>query len=252
MFKQERAIESFKANVTVFNRSSMTLIGSAAVCFIVGAFDPKAKRDYAETMAELKQIVTEEGLKMAQAYKYIGLARQLVLHLVKKHPLMDGPLHDVLDARSPNVATTAIVDYLSGEEVATLDKLGGFLGGRYQRSEDAPNGRAPRTPTGDGDDAGSTASTGRNTRKAHLPVTTTPEEVTQAIEASEEIAVTVATAVFEVDTFTKLVSEINDIELIDQMSLILDERKAELAASAKVRRRGTSKRNGRSEHRVAA
>lgn len=251
MFKQERAIKNFKDTVQTFNRSSMTLIGSAAVCFIIGAFDEKNKRDYADTMADLKEIVTEEGLKMAQMYKYIGLARQLVVHLVKKFPLNDGIIHDVLDARSPGNATSVITDYLSGEEVQTLDKLGGFLGGRYQRSADAPDGRSPRTPTGDGDDAGEDTSNGRNTRN-RLTVTTTPQEVAQAIDASEEIAVTVATAVFEVDTFTKLVSEINDIELIDQMSLILDERKAELAASAKVRRRTTSKRNGRSEHRAAA
>lgn len=210
MITQSRAISHFSETVTAWNRSSMQLVSSAALCFIAGAYatDEKDRSDYTKTMATLKDLVTEKGLKTAQAYKYIGLARQLVIRLVKEHPLLDGVIHDVLDARAANSATTVLLTYLDKNKVTSLDTLGVFLGGAYQRT-------ATNTP------AGTNAGNGRggnNRVPGQVPATATSEQIVEAIVGRDD----------PLEIFRNLVDEIDDVEVIKTMQSILDDRLDEL------------------------
>lgn len=248
MITATKAVGHFRETVATFNRSSLMLLSSAAVCFITGAYSKKDKRDYSETMAELKEVVTEEGLKMAQMYKYIGLARQLVVFLVKQNPLLEGPIHDVLDAKTPKAASQVLVTFLEDEKVQSLDGVGAFLGGAYQRSANEGE-RAPRTTTAtNGTDGQSDEGTSRRKQTDHVPVTTTPEEVTSAIEASPVVAHTVADTLSDTDTFEKVVAEIDSPATISAMIAVLERRLEALVSKGKGRGRGrtaTKAVNGR-------
>lgn len=137
------AIEGFKDQAKAWHRSSIAVVASAAVCMIVGAYSPTAKVAYDNTEALLKKEVAEIGIKQAQIYKYIGLARALVSFMVLKHKI-GGPLLDVLRARDHDTAMDALVDYLTKARVRSLDSLGVMVG-KYKRTVPLPEEEAPKT-----------------------------------------------------------------------------------------------------------
>lgn len=239
MLTNQRAVAYFTDTANDFKRRSLLLVASAATCFIVGAFTKGARKDYAETMAELKEVIAEEGLAMAQMYKYIGLARQLVISLTKDTPA--GEINDVIDgvlnAKTPQAAAKEITGWMdSTGHIKSLDSLGAFLGGKYQRSASPPDGTNNGEDTdADSDDA--TANGERTTRARHIPVTATSEEIAAAIVEPVEGRDTLT-------IWTEVVTSINDAELLRSMITVAEERLDTLLEDA-LPKRGRKAQKGR-------
>lgn len=242
MLTNQRAVAYFTDTANDFKRRSLHMVASAATCFIVGAFTKGARKDYTETMAELKAVIAEEGLAMAQMYKYIGLARQLVIHLTKDTPA--GEINDVIDgvlnAKTPQAAAKEITGWMdSTGNIRSLDSLGAFLGGRYQRSATPPDGTNGEEADADGDDA--TANGERTTRARHIPVTATSEEIAAAIVEPVEGRDTLT-------IWTEVVTSINDAELLRSMITVAEERLDTLLEDA-LPKRGRKAQKGRTARR---
>lgn len=131
------AMAHFKTATAQWQGSSLLLVVSGAICLIAGLYS-QDKVDYETTILKMKAEVALRGIKEAQSYKYIGLARYLVQHLNQKFPV-GGPILDVTRAEDWESAAGAIQRYLEKAKVKTLDDLGVLLG-RYQRTPTKPRG----------------------------------------------------------------------------------------------------------------
>lgn len=142
--KESDALAHFTARAHTWHRESIAVVSSAAVCLIVGLH---ASIEYDVTIEKLKAAVAERGIKEAQIFKYVGLARALVNHISGKFKV-GGPMIDVLKADNAEAAMDVLRTYLSKQKVDSLDDLG-VLVGKYQRTaskrapKTAPRGRRP-------------------------------------------------------------------------------------------------------------
>lgn len=131
MFKTARAIQSFVAEATTWQASTLALASSAAVCFLIAGKDKKPLLEVAE---ELQKAVTETGLGRSQVYTYISRGRKLAAKLVEDNPARDniaqGVIYEVFDAKSPAIAAVAILGALDAAKVTSADRLDVYLGGQ--------------------------------------------------------------------------------------------------------------------------
>lgn len=202
MFTRERAIENYGLALESYGQARLSLVAAAAVVFISGAIAAEADQvSYADATKELRAIVKERGYEKSQAYKYLGLARQFVAHLEVKFPDKGGIIASVAAERSPAKAADVLLAYLEENEVTSLDALGAFIGGRYQRS--------PRVPTGEG--------AGEGTGGA---ITMTPEER----KAAHAVNVTKEVVAKPLDYFEKILTGITDISVLVEMKVLIDDR----------------------------
>lgn len=143
------AMLHFRSATGEWNKSSIGLVVSGALCLITGLYS-KDKTDYETTILKMKAEVAQRNIKIAQSYKYIGLSRYLVNHLASKFPVA-GPILDVTRAETWEGAAAVLTKYLEKARVRTLDDLGVMLG-RYKRSRSpAGAGNAPSlVPAQDG------------------------------------------------------------------------------------------------------
>lgn len=128
----ESALNAFHTHAKVWHKASLCVLSSAAVCLIVGTYsEPRTEHD---TMTEkLRAKVSEVGVKEAQIYRYLGLAKALVQHIAGEH-LIGGPIPDVVNSRKADEAMEIILKYLTSKGVRSLDALGVMVG-KYGRAE---------------------------------------------------------------------------------------------------------------------
>lgn len=168
------AMLRFRTATGEWNKSSIGLVVSGALCLITGLYS-RDKTDYETTILKMKAEVAQRNIKVAQSYKYIGLSRYLVTHLAAKFPVA-GPIVDVTRAETWDAAANVLQKYLEKSRVRTLDDLGVMLG-RYKRSRGpagASNG-ATLVPAQDGGNIVSMA-----TRAA-------PQAIVQRIKAQPDV-----------------------------------------------------------------
>jgi hypothetical protein len=130
---QSDALRAFATSCVAWNGAGVRLVAAGAVALIVGAYSPRNRVEYSATMEKLRKVVDERGVKQAQAYKYLGLSRELCMHLAAKYPI-GGPVADVLAATDATQASEVLVSWLANQGIKSLDGIG-LLVGRYQRSE---------------------------------------------------------------------------------------------------------------------
>ncbi len=128
-FSRETAIATFKEATATWHTASLGVVASAAVVFIAGTAEGKAP---IAIVAELEAAVKERGLKKAQVYRYLGLAKALFLELARG-PAAGATNLAILDADSPKEAVDAILAWCSNQKIVSLDRLGLRLG-VYARS----------------------------------------------------------------------------------------------------------------------
>ncbi len=141
------AVAGFKDRATAWHKSTIAVVASASVCLIVANFakDGRSRHDYDDTVERLHAAVAEKGLREAQVYRYIGIARALITHLSAKS---EGTIFDVLACDDEREAVDVILGYFAGEKVKSLDDAG-VLVGKYQRSSGArTSGSSGRSPVG--------------------------------------------------------------------------------------------------------
>lgn len=128
----ESALSAFHLQAKVWHKASLCVLSSAAVCLIVGTYaEPRIEHD---TMTEkLRAKVAEVGVKEAQIYRYLGLAKALVQHMATEH-LVGGPIPEVVSCRKAEDAMEIIMAYLATKKIRSLDALGVMVG-KYGRSE---------------------------------------------------------------------------------------------------------------------
>lgn len=128
----ESALNAFHTHAKVWHKASLCVLSSAAVCLIVGTYsEPRTEHD---TMTEkLRAKVSEVGVKEAQIYRYLGLAKALVQHIAGEH-LIGGPIPEVVGCRKPDEAMEIVLKYLTSKGVRSLDALGVMVG-KYGRAE---------------------------------------------------------------------------------------------------------------------
>lgn len=145
MINEQRALKHFVEIADGFHRSSLALAASAAVCFIVNG--AKDEADAVAVAEALEKAITETGLGRSSVFRYISLGRKLAARLLKDFPRAEdhtfsGPLSDVLDAKSPQAASTVVALYLGKVGVENADQLDVYLGAppRSQRGAAAQQG----------------------------------------------------------------------------------------------------------------
>lgn len=232
MFTRARAIENYGLALESYGQSRLALVAAATVVFISGAIAAEGdKVSYADAMKELRAIVKERGYEKSQAYKYLGLARQFVAHLETKFPDKDtGIVADVAAERSPAKASDLLLAYLEENEVSSLDALGAFIGGRYQRS--------PRTP------AGAPAGGEGTTPGGATGMTPDERKAAHAVNVTKEVAAK------PLDFFTDILANITDISVLVEMKVLIDDRLTALREAQGIhdgRRKGRGARAGAAE-----
>jgi hypothetical protein len=149
------AVMAFAGQVAGWHRQSIVLACSAATAILVGLYAKDGKVDVPTTVERLKHSINgRTGLKDAQVYKYIGLARALVTHLKAKFGT-DGVVSEVLSATRAQVALDGLMGYLETQHVKSLEGLSKMFG-KYKRSRPktkrtaAPPAAQPRVAVKDG------------------------------------------------------------------------------------------------------
>lgn len=155
------AERAFVEEAGQWHRASLRMVAMGGVAIIVALYQ-KDKRDMDATLQVLRDKVADTGVKEAQIYRYVGLAKALVQHLATEFAL-GGPVVEVLRARKPEDAALAILRYMETKRVRSLDALGVMVG-KYARSERTPV--APEeVPTAPADEP-ATAAPSRSTPEA--------------------------------------------------------------------------------------
>lgn len=153
-YDRPSAITNFQTASANWHQGSLQLVAAATVVFVVAYVE---ERSSAKVVADLQAAVRERGLKTAQVYRYLGLARALVLELTRNdhgRTTRDGRvLAEVESAKTPEDATDALLAYFEKRKLTSLDKLGTMLGvykrtpkasEREDENADESNGVAPR------------------------------------------------------------------------------------------------------------
>lgn len=146
------ALLVFRGRIAEWHQSSISAVAAAAVTMVLTAFakDGRTRATYDETVEALKKQTAERGLKTAQVYKLVGLARGLVKKMAEDHPLggpvypVGSPIRDVIDCPTIDECLDVIVAYYKEHRIKTLDDLGNHVG-LYRRSDtpEAPVAPAP-------------------------------------------------------------------------------------------------------------
>lgn len=136
-YDRPSAITNFQTASANWHQGSLQLVAAATVVFVVAYVE---ERSSAKVVADLQAAVRERGLKTAQVYRYLGLARALVTELTRNdhgRTTRDGRvLAEVEDAKTPEEATDALLAYFEKRKLTSLDKLGTMLG-VYKRAPKA-------------------------------------------------------------------------------------------------------------------
>jgi hypothetical protein len=137
------AVMAFAGQCAGWHRQSLVLSCSAATAIIVGLYAKDGKVDVPTTVDRLKHSINgRTGLKDAQIYKYIGLARALATHLKTKFGT-DGVVAEVINATRAQVALDALTGYLETQHVKSLEGLSKMFG-KYKRTR--PKAKRPAAP----------------------------------------------------------------------------------------------------------
>lgn len=233
MFKTQRAYKAFDGELSSFVRNSISLVASAAVCYFAAAQSETASGD---VTAELTKLIEARGLKVAQTYKYLGLARQLIADLTAEET-PDPIIADMLDAKAPSTAHEKLVNWLVKEKVTSLDKLSERLGGVYAR------GRALQASgANQGARQGAGASTGGAGAEAGgAPKADVPETPADMLALQRELAAKVDSLDVAGDVIAIWEARFDAIE---------EERKATVARSRGDGHRNRSQRQAPAAHAV--
>lgn len=188
-YDRPSAISNFQTASANWHRDSLRLVAAATVVFVVAFVEDRSS---AKVVADLQAAVRERGLKTAQVYRYLGLARALVTELTSNdhgRTTRDGRvLAEVEGAKTPEAATEALLAYFEKRKLTSLDKLGVMLG-VYKRTP-----KVAVSEEGEGADEGNGAAPPRVVATIKkLPVA----ELVEALHAAEADPVEVVDAIAE-------------------------------------------------------
>lgn len=149
-YDRPSAITNFQTASANWHQGSLQLVAAASVVFVVAYVE---ERSSIKVVADLQAAVRERGLKTAQVYRYLGLARALVTELTRNdggRTTRDGRvLAEVEDAKTPEEATDVLLAYFEKRKLTSLDKLGTMLG-VYKRAPKASEREAANADEGAG------------------------------------------------------------------------------------------------------
>lgn len=127
-----KTLRFVKASAATWHSASLSFVSACFVLMVSSAYDGKKKRSFDDVRDAIREELKETGIKQAQIYRYIGLARTLCTNVVKAHH-MGGPINAVLIAKDAQEATAQVGNYIrqvlqAAKMPHTLDGLGAYLG----------------------------------------------------------------------------------------------------------------------------
>lgn len=220
MFTKDKAIIHFQDRLVAFQRSSLALVASAALCMIAGTRGKEdERRTFAEMTSDLRELIGTTGVKQAMTYKYISLSQQLVKALTtdENKKTLDG----IIACKAPNAAEQVIHIYFDKNNVGSLDDLSAFLGGNYQRSDAGTTTVATNRVGQPG-----IATVGNNRKRTERVLT---EELTAT--PVEVVGKAVASSADPVGIMTEMCAMIEDVKLLREMAGVIEGRLSELTST---------------------
>lgn len=130
------SIQNFRNFAASWQTSTIAVVCAGTAAIIRGSHQQRGKSPE-ETVTALQDAVAETGVKTAQIYRYVGLAKAFAARLEKEENV-----DFVLEAEDAEAATHELVTFLDEQGVASVDAISVLLD-TYKRSpKKAPARRA--------------------------------------------------------------------------------------------------------------